>query len=221
MENQIRGLNVNYEWLPLPIEIKKKREIKELKTIGHIVGRPTYMDRNGTVEFLEAVEKLGNRFNYVLYYQEPKDERALKYFKPVFEKIVETQKLGLNFKVIANVENNEDMYKEMDLLVLPRKYGGLCLPAREALGHGIPVIMPNIDPNYSELPKEWLFQAELIGSFYFHAPVNVFKSDVDSIIRKVNEIELYIENYNTTAYSIALRLSWEVLKPLYQQILNG
>jgi hypothetical protein len=43
--------------------------------------------------------------------------------------------------------NYLDQYKDGDVLVIPRKYGGLCLPMQEALAHGIPVIMPDIEPN--------------------------------------------------------------------------
>ena len=34
------------------------------------------------------------------------------------------------------------------MLVLPRKYGGLCLPALEAAASGLAVLMPDISPNH-------------------------------------------------------------------------
>lgn len=38
------------------------------------------------------------------------------------------------------------------LSVIPRRYGGLCLPALEAMAAGVPVVMPDISPQASDWP---------------------------------------------------------------------
>lgn len=40
-----------------------------------------------------------------------------------------------------------DLYADADVLVLPRRYGGLCLPAQEAMAAGLAVVMPDVSPN--------------------------------------------------------------------------
>ena len=39
------------------------------------------------------------------------------------------------------------LYAGFDPLILPRRYGGLCLPMNEALRSGLPVIMFNVSPS--------------------------------------------------------------------------
>ncbi len=40
------------------------------------------------------------------------------------------------------------LYDDVDALVLPRRYGGLCLPASEACAAGLAVVMTDLIPNY-------------------------------------------------------------------------
>lgn len=51
---------------------------------------------------------------------------------------------------------------DYDVLVLPRRYGGLCLPQRECAQLGIPAIMPRLSPQ-SEWPGLCLVKAEQTG----------------------------------------------------------
>lgn len=39
------------------------------------------------------------------------------------------------------------LYDDVDALVLPRRYGGLCLPAQEACGAGLALVMSDLIPN--------------------------------------------------------------------------
>lgn len=68
---------------------------------------------------------------------------------------------GVNITIASqgelNVEDNKDLYdQKYDVMLMPRRYGGLCLPMREALAMNLPVLMPAIEPN-ELLPKHWLF----------------------------------------------------------------
>lgn len=45
------------------------------------------------------------------------------------------------------LDNYWDMYTGCGVLVMPRKYGGLCLPVQEALAVGCAVIMTDCEPN--------------------------------------------------------------------------
>ena len=48
------------------------------------------------------------------------------------------------------------LYAGFNALIMPRRYGGLCLPMNEALTSGLPVIMSNTSPNDAVLPGDWL-----------------------------------------------------------------
>ena len=54
---------------------------------------------------------------------------------------------NMTSRVTPPVENRWDLYKGQHLLVLPRRYGGLCLPALEAMASGLAVLMSDCSPN--------------------------------------------------------------------------
>jgi len=221
--NRDKFVGFNYCHLPVPVNRNKfqRRRIKKVKTFIHIVGRPTYEDRNGTLEFLEAVDRFGGEFKFVIYYQTPKDKKAIENFAPVWEKMIYA-KLNHDVELIADIPDNRWLYVLGDVLVLPRKYGGLCLPCQEALSCGLPVIMTDIEPNYYLLPKEWLCDAELVGNFKFHAPVDVYRANVDNLVDKMQSMtdaEFYQEA-RYKAENIAQALDWKNLRKYYLDVFN-
>ncbi len=221
--NRDKFVGFNYCHLPVPVNRNKfqRRRIKKVKTFIHIVGRPTYEDRNGTIEFLEAVKQFGGEYKFVIYYQTPTDKKAIENFAPVWEKMIYA-KLHHDVEFFADIPDNRWLYVLGDVLVLPRKYGGLCLPVQEALSCGLPVIMTDVEPNYYLLPKEWLCDAELVGNFKFHAPVDVFQANVDSLVdkmKKMADVEFY-EEARYKAENIARALDWKVLKDYYFSVFN-
>jgi glycosyltransferase involved in cell wall biosynthesis len=218
MWDQVNSTGVNQVKLPVPFRVFPKKEIKKVKTIGHITGRPTYMDRNGTIEFLKMA-RMNYYPDYVIFLQTPKDQRAKEYFEPVRLAIQEAlNDKNLTLEVIENTQDNLAMYSHMDLLVLPRGYAGLCLPMQEALGHGIPVVMTDMCPNNDLLPKEWLCKADRVGGFEFHAKVDVYKADVYNLSEIVNNVSSNIEENSNLAYQIALNNNWDKLKDGYIDI---
>lgn len=219
--NKFEGFN--YVHLPVPVNRKKfaRRKIKRVKTFIHIVGRPTYEDRNGTLEFLEAIKNFGGGYKFVVYHQTPTDENGKKNFKQV-EEALGYARLNSDVEIIKDIPDNRWLYVIGDVLVLPRKYGGLCLPCQEALSCGLPVIMPNIDPNEKLLPLDWLCDAEKVGSFKFHAEVEIFRANVDSLVEKMEKmtsVEYYGEA-RERAENIANALDWKHLKNYYLKIFN-
>lgn len=219
---RVRALGLSSKLIPLPVPVNrddlKFRRIERLETVIHIIGRPAYMDRNGTLAFLELALRYP-RYEYIVYVQPPNDDRAIEYFEPVRLKLDEVRD-KLNIKVVNGVDNYSQLYSKGDLLILPRRYGGLCLPMQEALSVGMPVIMTNISPNYNILPKEWLCEAELAGEFFFHAPVTVYNPSIDSLSNTFERFTSseYISEANLRANRIADAFSWDNLKPLYESL---
>lgn len=185
------------QYLPPPIrldEFKHAREINMIKSgkreLLHIVGTLAAHDRNGTLDLLEAMKKTKTDFNLTIrsqhelprgYYSE---DKRIKY-------------------VIENTEDVESMYVGYDALVIPRRYGGLCLTCNEALLSGIPVIMPDISPNNRLLPSKWLVPAHKTGDFMARTTIDVYGSDIDALAKKLDWVGEYdCEKIKTQAFQI-------------------
>lgn len=140
----------------------------------HVAGRRTYEDRNGTNDLLEAMKLI------------PADID--------FELVLKSQNANVNdftdsritLDVSAPVDEKE-LYKDFDAVIMPRRYGGACLPMNEALAAGLPVMMPNIDPNNMVLPKEWLVKAKHSGSFTTRTEIDLFNADQNDLADKIIE----------------------------------
>lgn len=211
------------EHWPVPIDRNKFRFYlrKETKVFIHIIGRPAVHDRNGTLSFLDAIEQLGDEYEYKIFYQPPADGRAQEFFVPVQARL---EQLSHMIDIQTDIDDPETMYRQGDVLVLPRRYGGLCLPAQEALSTGMPVIMTDISPNYDLLPKEWLCDARYLHKFhdhqhtrYAHVNVDVYEAETESLIRTMRKFHdrAYTQSASIVADTIAQTLSWETQQPQY------
>lgn len=104
----------------------------------HVAGHAAANDRNGTLLLVEALQHMASS-------------------QPIELLIVgqdgslpDLGRVPRNVRVVANphgVRSRWDMYHDRHLVVLPRRYGGNCLPAYEAMAAGCAVLMPNCSPN--------------------------------------------------------------------------
>jgi glycosyltransferase involved in cell wall biosynthesis len=204
------------EPLPVPIDLDElpRRSITRARCFFHIAGRPAIHDRNGTLDFIQAARLAAPHMpeaEFVIYCQQPTLEmgRAL---------------VGSPVKVKGPVPEPADMYRGGDVLVLPRRYGGLCLPAQEAVGCGIPVLMPNISPNDTWLPAGCLIQVkQTFQEFQPRGLVRVFSINEHALAWRM--IGLYqddaeVARLHTQANELAERMSWQALKPRYEEVLG-
>lgn len=104
--------------------------------ILHVVGKRAFEDRNGTDIFVKAMGFLQQPVEVTMFGLDgelpiPRPSRGVRKVASFPNGFV----------------NHWDMYEHQDLLVLPRRYGGLCLPALEARACGMAVMMPNCGPN--------------------------------------------------------------------------
>lgn len=137
----------------------------------HIVGKQASQDRNGTEDVL----------------------RALEYCKEEFELVIRSQ-YDLPYKIedrrvtfdIGNKPNQADLYEDFDAMIMPRRYGGLCLPMNEALCSGLPVIMTDISPNNRVLPESWLTQAQKKSELVTRVVLDVYGSDIVDLAGKID-----------------------------------
>lgn len=197
-------------FLPVPVAAEKFSPAYKANTFVHIAGKPAIHDRNGTNTFLSALKYVKNDINVIVKCQQP-----LKTPTDIPSHI--------NIKYdFANHPNYWENYTG-GVLVMPRKYGGLCLPVNEALAAAMPVIMPDISPNFTWMPKEWLVPAKKSGSFQCKKKVDIYETDQIALAAKMDSFcnYDYYCDMTTTASKLAQGISWETLLPKYYEVLFG
>lgn len=204
----------NIVYLPPPTNEKRFELVKEhnlartgKKKFLHIVGNRATHDRNGTDDLIAALKLTDADFELHIKTQSPLE--------------IDTS----DSRIVINQSNPVDetqLYLDYDAMILPRRYAGLCLPMNEALLSGLPVIMPNIDPNNKILPAEWLVDAHKIDSFMAKTEIDVYASSLQSLADKLQwlcSIDLTSEKHK--AYGVGYQnFSFSVLKPKYEELLR-
>ena len=111
----------------------------EVLTFLHVAGHRAVGDRNGTELFVKALRFLRHPCKVRLVGQ----DGAL----PLPELLPRHVELEANH---GGVVDRWDLYRGADVLVSPRRFGGLSLPVIEAIGMGLVVLMTDCEPN-----REW------------------------------------------------------------------
>lgn len=107
----------------------------------HVAGRRAIYDRNGTETLLEALPLLRQPCSVTIAVQDGDEPPQL----PRVPRYVDVQVRG-------PVANYWDQYADADALVMPRRYGGLCMPVQEACAAGLAILMPDCAPNRDTWP---------------------------------------------------------------------
>lgn len=203
--------------LPVPIEMDRFTNLcppaASATRFLHIVGRPAVHDRNGTRDLLAALPYVRSPITVTIRCQDPAYVPSL----------LNPRMIPANVELViqsADLPNYWDCYVGADVLVMPRRFGGLCLPVNEALGAGMPVIMPNIEPN-GWLPPDWLVPATKSGSFMAKVRIDLHTTDPRALAAKIDQFasdRTFYAEAQTQARDLAKRNSWEALLPEYQRV---
>lgn len=169
------------EYCPTPVFVEdynniyfqnRDREDFEPRRFLHIAGRTTHHDRNGTNDLLEAIKLMPEDYSFELVIKTQSTEI------PDFDdpRVTIDRSMPLDEK---------ELYRGFDALIMPRRYGGACLPMNEALSSGLPVIMTDVDPNNKILPKKWLVRSRPMGTFMTRAEIELFSADKNALADKI------------------------------------
>lgn len=184
MNEQIKLWPEISDYCPTPVFIEDYDEImlqnmdrnEEKRRYLHIAGRKTYEDRNGTEDLIAAMQLIPDYHN--------------------FELVIKTQTTEVNTinDPRITIDNNppvdeKELYRDFDAVIMPRRYGGACLPMTESLAAGLPVIMSDIDPNNKVLPTEWLVEARKKGSFMARTEISVYETLAEQLAKKIIEFD--------------------------------
>jgi glycosyltransferase involved in cell wall biosynthesis len=211
--------------LPVPVETERFPEFDPPPTASHllhIVGRPTVdghrdLHRNGTIDLLSALQHVASPVTVTLRCQQ----------HGYLDNLISQHAIPPNVTLCVESGDTPDYwanYRGQHAMILPRRFGGLCLPANESIGAGIPVIMTDIDPNNTWLPRNWLVHAHYAGEFRAKQMVQTYRADEFALAAIIDRIATDSEFYRTavdTARALRDSLSWEALRPRYEQVMAG
>lgn len=210
----------NSQYLPPPVSpgnFKNARQINferaGRRRFLHVVGRFASKDRNGTLSLLEALRYAKEDFELVIRSQ---DEI------PEITAATDDRRVTWD---IRNLESAEDLYKDADCLLLPRRYGGLCLPMNEGLTSGLPVIMTDISPNNAVLPQDWLVDSHVTDTLKTRILLDVYNADPQHLAEKMDWLatmpDKELQAMKSQAFSIGYdEYSDTVLRPKYEELLK-
>lgn len=208
-----RGSKHVYLHCPVDREKIKYRHIGSATSFLHIAGRPAAHDRNGTYTFLNAISAANGMLSGIVVTQDKALADEIKSEYP-------------SVKVLDKVENYEDLYKKGSVLVLPRKYGGNCLPMNEALAAGMPVIMSKLSPQADFLPSEWLVAAkETDIEFVPRVRIPVYECSPYELslkmlwFKSLSSKDMYEQNER--ANELAESISWKVMASKYREVFEA
>ena len=196
---------VKYLHVPVDREKFQFKSKHEAKKFLHIAGHKTFGDRNGTAILLDALPFIRSDIEIVIRTQ---DELPRAYTD---------HKLTI---IKEDVADRRDLYNDEDVLILPRKYGGLSLQLNEALSLGMPVIMPDIAPQNEFLPEDWLVPATLKETTMIKLPIDVYECTPEALAQKIDEFAnlATLRRDSEVAGSLSHEKDWRVMRPQYEKV---
>lgn len=186
------------------------RRRTEMLTVQHTVGHAAAQDRQGTRIFFEALSMVT---------------------RPVRAIVTSQRGLSITHRpapcVDLEVRDTDQphywtLYNDADVLVSPRRYGGLNLPMQEALSTGMPVLMPDAPPQNELLPAEMLLPAQSWRTLKTTSgEFPIWDTDPRALAAILDELAMspdLVAKLSDQADEIAERFSWPNLLPRYEAL---
>lgn len=204
--------------VPVPIARDRLpyRPRTECTTFLHVAA-PAFHDRNGLRLLLGALRYVRNPCRVIIRAPEKTELPASAY-----------RSRWRHIEIVIDRSTHGDYWAtypdEADVLVLPRRYGGLSLPMREAASLGMPVLTLDLEPQRRWLPPEAMVPSRrgravpmVGGRFTVHdADPRDLAERMD---RFLTEPDL-VERMSKEADAWAEMLSWERWAPEYRKLLG-
>lgn len=194
--------------LPFPVDRARfpfrRRQIAH--TFVHVAGHQGLFGRNGTAELLDAIPTVRADVRFIVYSQQPLNR---------------TTDPRVCFR-IGDHPDNAALFREGDVLVFPRRYGGQALAMNEALSSGLPVMMTDMRPQSAFLPGELLIPPLRLEEARIFRPFEIAVVDPGRIAARIDEwANRDIGGLSDKADAYAESISWTSLLPRYLELLRG
>jgi glycosyltransferase involved in cell wall biosynthesis len=223
-----KARNIKHVYLHCPINRVKLpfQRRDSYKTFLHVAGRAAAHDRNGTMTVIESAKYLETDAQILIHFQGQQGVgHQVTHTLDDYEAVIRQHNTKGNIIVRhEEIDNYQDIYKGADALVLPRRYGGNCLPMNEALSTGMPVIMPAISPNTDFLDRSWLVPALKVGEFTPRTVIDIYEVHAEALAKKIDEFRRMDSDqalaHNSIADTLADQIDWKNQKRLYLDALE-
>lgn len=192
------------EYAPTPLFIEDydeithtnlQRDIKRVRFL-HIAGRKTHEDRNGTLDLIESLKHIPKEIDFELVIKSQTTEIPN----------INDPRVIIDERPVAD---EKELYRDFDVMILPRKYGGACLPMNEALASGLPVIMTDLDPNNKILPSFWLVEARKSSVFMARTLIDICPANHKELAARIAQFAVLspstLIGYKVKAREIAVK----------------
>lgn len=199
---------------PAPSETSwGKRE--RVKTILHVSGG-AQLDRNGTLLFYEALKHVKSECVVMLH--QPDDLHRLN------PRVLSRLPSNVHIRQTNEyVESMHHLYAKADMLVIPRRYAGLCLPAFEAFANGCLVMMTDTAPQ-NEWPIVPIPCRKQRTSLMKGGKIPLWESSPFDIASKIdvmlNADPAQVECFSERGREWAVANSWDSLLPVWKKELD-
>lgn len=173
----------------------------------HVAGRRAANDRNGTNLVLAAVNRLDGGVDVTVTSQDNMRQPARR---------------GLVVRA-QNEPNYWSLYRDFDVLLMPRRFGGLCLPAQEAAGAGLALAMTDVSPQ-SSWPIVPIRAATHSKMRTPGGDVHLANASAMGVAEAVNRLARdrdLLGTMRSRARGWAHDRSWSTLLPEYRRLLCG
>lgn len=192
--------------VPVPVPLDRfsgPRRQEEVPTWLHSAGARAPADRNGTMVFLQALSHLRNRHRVIVRIQ---GER------------IQYPQAGPQVEVEMHTTPLEDywrLFDQGDVMVMPRRYGGLCLPVNEAMGAGLAVVMPKVVPNlwWPIIPVDAEIETHMDNAAGSIPIAQTNPVELAALMDELAEHPEQISEHRAAAWHWARDNSWAKLRP--------
>lgn len=202
------GIRSKVVHLPVPVNRQRLpfKPRTKAKTFLHIAGHKTLDNRNGTDVVLEAIDLVKSKdVEFRIYTQHSINAPANISVR------VETKE----------VENYWELYGNEEILLLPRKYGGLSLQMQESLSVGMVPVMTNVLPQNTFLDEEGLILCSGLKKLYTRMNLNSYQVNPKVLADKIDQLvesPKLVARLSHHSNKLATAISWEKLKPVYFEL---
>lgn len=200
-------------YLPTPVatDVLPYRHRDRAETFVHVGGHRAMQDRNGTRLVLLAGRFIRSAARVVVRSQ-----------SLIGRSIVGRDRVEVE---IHDAPHYADNYRDADVLVAPRRFGGQSLPMNEALALGMPVITLDVDPQRRYLPAESLIPTRRRRSLKVQSgQVDWFDAQPSDLAKRIDEFfekPALVSALSEKAGEWAAAHSWDALLPRWRSVLEG
>ena len=207
------ALGIPLRRVPVPVNTKavQRHQVAAARTFVHVAGHETTMDRNGTQDVIQAIMATDVDAHFIIYSQHD---------------IPMLQMLANDDRVTVRRHNFEwywELYDEGDVLLLPRRYGGLTLQMQEAMAAGMLPVMTDVSPNNAILPPELLVPTVNSQKLMTRTEIDCHFIDPQALAKKITDLYngVYgVAELSQKCYDYACSISWDKVRPQYQALLK-